>query len=41
MDTLKINENENTMIQNPQDKAKVFVRHKFLAMPSYLRKLKN
>lgn len=34
MDTSKINKNENTMIQNPQDKAKAFVRHKFIAMPS-------
>lgn len=34
MDTSKINKNENTMIQNPQDKAKTSVRLKFIAMPS-------
>lgn len=37
---IKINENENTIIKTHRIKPK-FVRHKFIAMPSYLSKLRK
>ena len=37
---LKINDNENMMIQNPWDAAKAVLRGKFIAIHSYLKKQK-
>jgi hypothetical protein len=34
---LEFNENENTTYQNPWDKAKAFLRAKFIAMSVYIK----